>query len=112
MARAISEVLEGRWFTDNNTFFESLSVQKLWPTQEYGLIEAVNILTDKSNVLIADPTGSGKTKMCSAIIISFLYWLWQTGEKANSNLLLISPPMVQSNWEKELRGLNFLNYTQ
>ena len=111
LARAIGEILEGRWFANNNEFFENLDNKTFWPTQEQGLVEAINILIDKGNVLIADPTGSGKTKMCSAIIISFLYWLWQVGEKANSNLLLFSPPMVISNWEKEFRDLRFLNYT-
>ncbi|MEQ9375458.1 MAG: SNF2-related protein [Imperialibacter sp.] len=111
LARAIAEVLEGRWFSDNNDFFEKLSSKKFWPTQYEGLIEAINILIDKGNVLIADPTGSGKTKMCSAIIISFIYWLWQIGEKFSSNLLIFSPPIVKSNWEQELRSLDFLNYT-
>jgi superfamily II DNA or RNA helicase len=111
LGRAIAEVLEGKWFASHNEFFEKLAEKNFWPTQFQGLIEAINILIDKGNVLIADPTGSGKTRMCSATIISFVYWLWQTGrQKLKSNVLLFSPPMVRSNWETELTDLDFLNY--
>lgn len=111
LARAIAEVLEGKWFASHNEFFQNLSEKQFWPTQFQGLIEAINILIDKGNVLIADPTGSGKTRMCSATIISFVYWLWQTGrQKLKSNVLLFTPPMVRSNWEAELTDLDFLNY--
>jgi superfamily II DNA or RNA helicase len=111
LARAIAEVLEGKWFASHNEFFYKLNEKKFWPTQFHGLIEAINILIDKGNVLIADPTGSGKTRMCSATIISFVYWLWQTGrQKLKSNVLLFTPPMVRSNWETELTDLDFLNY--
>lgn len=109
LARAIAEVLEGRWFVDHNEFFKSLENKKFWPSQYSGLIEAINILIDKGNVLIADPTGSGKTKMCAAIMVSFIYWLWQNGEKYRSNLLLFSPPVVSDNWKREFADLNFLN---
>ena len=111
LARAIAEVLEGRWFADHNEFFQNLEKKKFWPSQYSGLIEAINILIDKNNVLIADPTGSGKTKMCSAVMVSFIYWLWQNGEKYRSNLLLFSPPVVSDNWKREFADLNFLNCT-
>ena len=111
LGRAIAEVLEGKWFASHNEFFEKLTEKNFWPTQFQGLIEAINILIDKGNVLIADPTGSGKTRMCSATIISFVYWLWQTGrQKLKSNVLLFTPPMVRSNWEAEMTDLDFLNY--
>lgn len=111
LARGIAEVLEGRWFADHNEFFQNLEKKKFWPSQYSGLIEAINILIDKNNVLIADPTGSGKTKMCSAVMVSFIYWLWQNGEKYRSNLLLFSPPVVSNNWKREFADLNFLNCT-
>ncbi len=111
LARAISEVLEGRWFADQNDFFQSLENKKFWPSQYSGLIEAINILIEKGNVLIADPTGSGKTKMCAAVMVSFIYWLWQKGEKYRSNLLLFSPPVVSNNWKQEFADLSFLNCT-
>jgi superfamily II DNA or RNA helicase len=110
LARGIAEVLEGKWFSAENEFLEKLSPELFWPTQYQGLVEAINILLDKGNVLIADPTGSGKTKMCSAIIISFIYWLWQTGEKIKSNFLLITPPLVKINWEAEFKQFDFYNY--
>ena len=111
LARAIAEILGGRWFADHNEFFGRLESKKFWPSQYSGLIEAINILIDKGNVLIADPTGSGKTKMCAAVMVSFIYWLWQNGEKYRSNLLLFSPPVVSKNWEREFADLNFLNTT-
>ncbi len=111
LARAIAEVLEGRWFADHNEFFQNLECKKFWPSQYSGLIEAINILIDKGNVLIADPTGSGKTKMSAAVMVSFIYWLWQNGEKYRSNLLLFSPPVVSENWKREFADLNFLNCT-
>lgn len=110
LARGIAEILEGKWFSSQNDFLEKLEPEKFWPTQYQGLIEAINILIDKGNVLIADPTGSGKTKMCSAIIISFIYWLWQSGEKVKSSFLLISPPIVKDNWEAEFKNFDFYNY--
>lgn len=111
LARAIAEILEGRWFADHNEFINRLHNKKFWPSQYTGLIEAINILIDKGNVLIADPTGSGKTKMCAATMVSFIYWLWQNGEKFRSNLLLISPPVVSNNWKSEFVDLDFLNTT-
>ena len=111
LARAISEVLEGDWFPLHDSFLDKLKEENFWPTQYSGMTEALNILIDKGSVLIADPTGSGKTKMCAAIIVAYQYWLAQIGESHRSYLLLFSPPLVAEKWREEFIKLRYSGYS-
>lgn len=103
LARAIAEMLEGEWLTSYREILEKLQDAKLWPTQWKGLAQAMTILQSQSNVLIADPTGAGKTKMCTSIVLSLQHWLFESGRKHHTNALAICPPLVVQKWNNEFQ---------
>lgn len=112
LARAIAEVLEGGWLDDFGVLSDKIQNTKLWPTQKRGLAQAISILQENSNVLIADPTGAGKTKMCSTIILGLKNWLWENGRKEQDNSVIVCPPLVIDKWKKEFRDLATVSNNQ
>lgn len=112
LARAIAEVVEGDWLADYTRLFGELSKAKLWPTQWKGIAQAMDIIQTRSNVLIADPTGAGKTKFCSALILTLVHWLWENGKQDKTNSLVVCPPIVIENWQNEFRELSRIDYAQ
>lgn len=84
----------------------------MWPTQWKGLAQAVSILQNQYNVLIADPTGAGKTKLSTSLVLALKHWLYQVGKNYSTNSLVICPPLVVSKWEEEFRALKKLNSSQ
>ena len=109
LARAIAEILEGEWLTEYKDILEKLQNAKLWPTQWKGLAQAVSILQSQSNVLIADPTGAGKTKLCTSLVLALKHWLYELGRNYNTDSLIICPPLVVSKWEAEFRSQKRIN---
>ncbi len=112
LARAIAEILEGDWLNEYKEILGKLEQIKLWPTQWKGLAQAVSILQRQSNVLIADPTGAGKTKLCTSVILSLKHWLYEIGKNYSTNSLIICPPLVVQKWEDEFRAMKRMNNTQ
>lgn len=112
LARAIAEILEGNWLNDYKAILTKLEQTKLWPTQWKGITQAVSILQAQSNVLIADPTGAGKTKLCTSLILSLKHWLYEIGKNYKTNSLIICPPLVVSKWEAEFRALKRIDNSQ
>lgn len=112
LARAIAEVIEGDWLREYTELYDKLQKSKLWPTQWRGVSQAMNILQNQSNVLIADPTGSGKTKLCSSLMLTLIHWLWENGKRDHSNSLIVCPPLVIPFWQQEFRNLTFINHNQ
>ncbi|GAA5084258.1 hypothetical protein GCM10023210_03910 [Chryseobacterium ginsengisoli] len=112
LARAIAEILEGNWLNDYKAILLKLEQTKLWPTQWKGITQAVSILQSQSNVLIADPTGAGKTKLCTSLILSLKHWLFEIGKNYKTNSLIICPPLVVSKWEDEFRAFKKVDYSQ
>lgn len=112
LARAISEILEGEWLNDYKEIQDKLEHTKLWPTQWKGLAQAVTILQRQSNVLIADPTGAGKTKLCTSTVLSLKHWLYEIGKNYSTNSLIICPPLVVPKWEDEFRAMKRMNNSQ
>ncbi len=104
LARAISEILEGEWLESYREILEKLQNANLWPTQWKGLAQAMTILQSQSNVLIADPTGAGKTKMCTSLVLSLQHWLFESGRNHHTNALAICPPLVVGKWKDEFRS--------
>ncbi len=105
LARAIAEILEGNWLDDYKAILTKLEQTKLWPTQWKGIAQAVAILQAQSNVLIADPTGAGKTKLCASLILAVKHWLYEIGKNDKTNSVIISPPLVVSKWKEEFWSL-------
>lgn len=112
LARAIAEVIEGTWLADYQQLFSELNKARLWPTQWKGIAQAMDIIQTRSNVLIADPTGAGKTKFCSALILTLVHWLWENGKQDRTNSLVVCPPIVIDNWQDEFRALSRIDYSQ
>lgn len=106
LARAIAEVLEGHWMDDYKSILMRLEQIKLWPSQWKGIAQAITILQAESNVLIADPTGAGKTKLCTSLILSLKHWLYEIGRNHKSNSMIICPPLVVNKWRDEFRTFN------
>lgn len=112
LARAIAEMLEGNWLNEYKDIISRLEQTKLWPTQWKGLAQAVSILQSQSNVLIADPTGAGKTKFCTSVVLSLQHWLYEIGKNYRTESLIICPPLVLEKWGNEFKAFNRINHSQ
>ena len=112
LARAMAEMLEGSWLDEYKEIMSRMSAAKLWPTQWKGLTQAVSILQNTSNVLIADPTGAGKTKLCTSIILCLQHLLYEKGKNHRTESLIICPPLVMKKWAGEFRSFGKLNNNQ
>lgn len=112
LTRAIVEILEGDWLSEYKNLITKIKNANLWPTQWTGLAQAMNILQENSNVLIADPTGAGKTKLCSTIILALESWLYENGRKEKANSVIVCPPLVIDKWKKEFRELSTISNNQ
>jgi superfamily II DNA or RNA helicase len=109
LARAIVEVLESRWMKDYPELYRAIMSKELWPSQRIGIAKAMKVVQDRGNVLIADPTGSGKTKFATALAYTIFHWMWETGQRGSSNALIISPKQVVDNWKKEEQHFTLFN---
>jgi superfamily II DNA or RNA helicase len=107
LARAISEIVDKPWLNDIPELYNKLNSLKLWPSQRLGLGQAMYILQTQGCVLIADPTGSGKTKMISTLQLVLYHWLWETGRRNKSYAVTICPPLVKDSWHKEFVDIEF-----
>lgn len=112
LARAIAELLEGEWLSDYKDILEKLQNASLWPTQWKGLTQAMSILQRQSNVLIADPTGAGKTKLTTSLVLALKHWLYQLGKNYSTDALVICPPLVVSKWNDEFRSMKKIDTAQ
>jgi superfamily II DNA or RNA helicase len=109
LARAVAEVTEGEWLKEYPELYKAVITTELWPTQRMGLSKAMYVIQNQGNVLIADPTGSGKTKLCTALAYTLFHWLLANGKKHISNALIISPKQILDNWQKEEKSFKIFN---
>lgn len=101
LARASAELLEGDWakrYLDSHGLGEP---QPLWPVQEAGIAQAMWVLENVGSVLVADATGSGKTRLGAHLIRGLQVRNWRTGRVRHDIPVLVCPPHVAQNWEKE-----------
>jgi superfamily II DNA or RNA helicase len=112
LARAIAEMLEGSWLNEYKEIISRMSGANLWPTQWKGLAQAVSILQRQSNVLIADPTGAGKTRLCTALVLCLQHLLYETGKHHRTESLIICPPLVLKKWAGEFQRFGKINHNQ
>lgn len=109
LARAVAEITEGEWLKEYPELYQAVINTELWPTQRMGLSKAMYVIQNQGNVLIADPTGSGKTKLCTALAYTLFHWLLANGKKHISNALIISPKQILDNWQKEEKSFKIFN---
>lgn len=113
LARACAEVLEGDWAKRYLPRSAGNSRHALWPSQEQGIAQAMWVIENVGSVLIADATGSGKTRMAAHLMRSIADHIIRTGRGRHDLHTLLSPPGVCEAWEDEARdcGLNFTAYS-
>ncbi|MBH8556992.1 SNF2-related protein [Hymenobacter negativus] len=96
LARAIAEILEG------DSLFETggllAGAPKLWPHQRQGVAQALYVLDHLGNVLVADPTGSGKTKLVGTLLVA-LERRKQARQPRPLNLAVVAPPAILKDWK-------------
>lgn len=108
LARGMVELLESRWFSDQYPgTFKRIMNANLWPSQEMAIGQALNIIDNQGSVLIADPTGSGKTKLVSSLQLALINRRWKMGQGEKANSLVVCPPIIRENWIDEYRRMNF-----
>ncbi len=102
LARAIAMINEGQWIEEYPNRWLRRNIASLWPTQKRSIAQALYLLERQGSVLIADPTGSGKTRMGARLLESLLNRLWSRSAWFRANYQIICPPLVIDTWNKEL----------
>ena len=107
LARACSELLTGAWAA---RYINGATVadQSLWPSQCTGIAQALWIMESVGSVLVADATGSGKTRMGAHLVRAARDRLWSTGRVRRDLTVLVGPPAVVGIWEKESLGIGLM----
>lgn len=106
LARACAEILDGRW-ARRYTLADPLDDgPALWPAQRQGLAQAMWLIDQVGSVLVADATGSGKTRMGSEILRAMVNHLWARGRVRNHIPVIVAPPRVLDNWKRDARAIN------
>lgn len=99
LARACASLLEGSWA---EKYLPSGRERRLlWPSQVAGIAQALWVIDNVGSVLIADATGSGKTRMGAHLVRSVQDRLVQSGRIRSGSAALVSPPGVTATWERE-----------
>lgn len=105
LARACAELLEGEWAARYLEGQLELGDTRLWPSQQLGIAQALWVIENIGSVLVADPTGSGKTRMGAHLVRTLVDRMWSKG-RARQNArrdisVLVCPPAVEPTWKKE-----------
>lgn len=101
LGRACSELLEGDWakrYTQGQPYSDETA---LWPSQQQGIAHALWVIENVGSVLVADATGSGKTKTGAYLIRNIVRKMWRTGRIKTEIPVLLCPPNVETAWQKE-----------
>ena len=106
LARSAALLIEGDWWKRYTEMEATLREFNLWPTQEQAIGRALYVLDNHGSVLVADPTGSGKTRLGMALHLTLMHRLWASGRGRRVNGVLLSPPRVADNWQGEYLQAN------
>ena len=99
LARACADLLEGQWAA--GYLGSTAGISRLWPTQVAGIAEALWVVDNVGSVLVADATGSGKTRMGAHLTRAVRDRLWSTGRVRGDLTVLVCPPTVEEQWRRE-----------
>ena len=99
LGRACAELLDGRWARSYQPVLPG-GGSALWPSQEQGLAQAMWVLENVGSVLVADATGSGKTRLGAHLLAAALHRLVWGGGRTRRDMLpvLICPSSVLEVW--------------
>ncbi len=103
LARACAAILEGHWARQYipPDLLKELE-RPLWPHQRQGISQAMWILENVGSVLVADATGSGKTRMGSWLIRAAFDRQYRSGVSRGPAPIILAPPPVVGIWEEGL----------
>jgi len=102
LGRACGELLEGEWAQRYIKNRYVSSGNELWPSQKTGIAQALWMVENVGSVLVADATGSGKTRMGAHLLRSVMDRIWSTGRVRKDITALVCPPnFVKEAWKKE-----------
>jgi SNF2-related domain len=107
LARACAEVLEGDWARRYIAAAETGDTPPLWPTQRQGIAQALWVMENVGSVLVADATGSGKTRMGVHLIKAAVERMWRTGQKRVDAPVLTCPKAIEASWRDEFSLCRF-----
>lgn len=105
LARAVAELLEGKWAENYYQMFGLPEALKLWPLQEQAVVQALWCLEQYGSVLLADPAGAGKTRATVVLLLALLHRLWNSGQGYQGRVVVLCPPRLKDNWIREAQGL-------
>ena len=110
LARSCAALLEGDWAKQLIPHNMREKFDKLWPHQRQGIAQALAVLESQGAVVIADPTGSGKTKTGGWLLrLAHQRMLSKGGELAtNLTPTMVCPSSVQKNWYELFDDLGIL----
>ncbi len=107
LAMAGSLLLEGEWLKQVPELSRRFQDLALWESQKQALSQAFYLLdTFGDSLLVADPTGSGKTRLGAGLHLLLLLRLVALGQSDRMRTLIITPPQVKPSWEKEFEELD------
>lgn len=95
LGRAVAEILEGRWSTLLDHGTSASEETELWPSQRSGVAQSMWILGNVGSVLVADATGSGKTRMGAHLVRGLIDHNLRTGRARRDLPVMICPPAVE-----------------
>jgi hypothetical protein len=101
LARACAELLEGDWAIRYTQGLQYSDEAALWPSQHQGIAHALWVIENVGSVLVADATGSGKTKTGAHLIHNVMQKMWRTGRIKAEIPILLCPPNVEASWREE-----------
>ena len=106
LAKASAEILESKWLKQYPQIFQMLSSLHLWESQVQAIGQALYIFDNFGDgLLIADPTGSGKTRLGAALQMAIINRQWSLGKGSRTNTSILCPPSVIDNWREEFLDL-------
>jgi len=107
LAIAGSLLLEGDWLKRIPELARRFDGLQLWESQKQALSQALYLLDNfGDSLLIADPTGSGKTRLGAGLHLVLLLRLYILGQSDRTRTLIVTPPQVKPNWESEFFSLD------
>jgi superfamily II DNA or RNA helicase len=107
LARACAELLEGEWAASYLRTLDAYQGVSLWPSQKKGIGQALYLLETVGGVLVADATGSGKTRMGAHLLRAVHDRNWSSARSHKGSMLLVCPPLVAPSWERERANCGF-----
>ena len=102
LGRACGELLEGDWAQKYIRTHLTGGGRELWPSQKVGIAQALWMVEYVGSVLVADATGSGKTRMGAYLLRAVMDRIWSTGRTRKDITALVCPPgAVEESWKRE-----------